>query len=108
MNRRARESESVRLVHSARALPKARQRAESVPSERDKTTEGELYAGYHRKPCVRCGRRKREPEIYLCEPCYQDPARLVEQAEVVRLPYADQRLELVRRYHWYGEWPKAR
>ena len=69
-------------------------------------TEPELFRGYQPRLCVRCGRMKREPSLYICMDCFTDPVRLMEQAAVERLPYPEQRTELIRRFHWYGEWPK--
>jgi hypothetical protein len=97
-----RKTDSTALVGSTGAPTQAHRPVESRPSQHEKTTEAELLRGYSRQ-CVRCGIRRRHTDLFIC---LDDPMRLLEQAAVEPLDYAEQRSELVRRFHWFGQWPK--
>jgi len=58
--------------------------------------------------CVRCGRRPRAGETYLCPPCLEDPVARAEAAECLRAKggYVDQRRVAVETFHWAGGWGK--
>jgi hypothetical protein len=56
--------------------------------------------------CVRCGRRPRSGETYLCGPCLTDPLARQEAAEATRAggSYTEQRRVCVERFNWVGGW----
>jgi hypothetical protein len=56
--------------------------------------------------CVRCGRRPRYSETFLCGACFQDPEARREAAEVMRMAgdYLAQRRVAIEVYHWAGGW----
>lgn len=56
--------------------------------------------------CVRCGRRPRHGETYLCGECLADPVARQEAAETLRAggDYIAQRRFAIERFHWAGGW----
>jgi hypothetical protein len=57
-------------------------------------------------PCVRCGRRPRAGELFLCNPCAASP---MVRAEVRRIEqgaqgYIAQRRLAIEKFHWAGGW----
>jgi NMD protein affecting ribosome stability and mRNA decay len=56
--------------------------------------------------CVRCGRRPREHETYLCARCLDDPRVRREALAIQRAAegYLAQRRVAIERYHWAGGW----
>jgi len=57
--------------------------------------------------CVRCGREGRYMESWLCQTCYRDPNRLVEQRAVEAAGWNDfraMRQMLREQFGWYGHW----
>ena len=56
--------------------------------------------------CVRCGRRPRAAETYLCEVCLHDPEARREAMEVLRSGGDNmaQRRRAIETYGWAGGW----
>ena len=71
-------------------------------------TEPALGSGPARQPalCVRCGKRPRAGETFLCPPCLDDPQARAEAAECLRAQggYIDQRRVAIKKFHWFGGW----
>ena len=56
--------------------------------------------------CVRCGRRPREGETFLCRACHDDPA-LHQELQVIERDARDwesQRRLAIETYGWAGGW----
>jgi hypothetical protein len=64
---------------------------------------------YRPSLCVRCGRRPRTADTYLCSACLQDPEARREAAEVLRMgrDYLTQRRVAIEVYHWAGGWGRV-
>lgn len=60
----------------------------------------------HPRPCVRCGRRPRLADLYLCSRCLSDPVTRAEilEAERAGKTYTDQRRYAIETFHWTGGW----
>jgi len=62
--------------------------------------------------CVRCGRRPRAYQTFLCEACLDDPKARREALAIERATegYLAQRRVAIERYHWAGGWghPRAK
>ena len=59
------------------------------------------------KHCVRCGRRPRTSETFLCQTCLTDPkARLEIDRALTRAErsHVDARRFVLERFHWAGGW----
>jgi hypothetical protein len=58
--------------------------------------------------CVRCGRRPRSVETFLCLECLADPDAHVEAATALRIPDPGAaRRFVVEVFGWAGEWGRA-
>lgn len=60
-----------------------------------------------RRPlCVRCGRRPRTADTYLCGPCLQDPVARQEARAILRTAgdHMTQRRMAIEHFHWAGGW----
>lgn len=56
--------------------------------------------------CVRCGRRPRAGQTYLCNQCLVDPVAREEAVTALRAggSHVDQRRVVIERFHWAGGW----
>lgn len=67
-------------------------------------TRDEVEAQYRR--CVRCGRARPAPELFICGGCEADPVTRAEIARVEEVleDYRSQRAALVELEGWVGGW----
>jgi ribosomal protein S14 len=89
-----------------------------VPGERDgivtrRVVPDDRYDGgpLHRtSPCVRCGRRPRYADTFLCRVCLDDPATRAEMLRIERsaVDHIGQRRVAIERFHWSGGWGTRR
>lgn len=74
-----------------------------------RTTSDDYYRGGPLVPtvaCVRCGRRPRDHETFLCGPCLSDPKTRRELRKIEALTHDDLsgRRLAIEKFHWAGGW----
>jgi hypothetical protein len=60
-----------------------------------------------KKMCVRCGRRPRSGEMFVCEDCLHDRAFFKEMGNLRRIPFEEARRKAIAEYHWAGGWGRV-
>ena len=59
------------------------------------------------KMCVRCGRRPRADEVFVCDQCLHDRRFFKEMGALRNLPFKEARHKAITEYHWAGGWGRV-